>query len=59
MLSGRHKVKKMAVENFLMSLGDLTEQEAIGNMYLDANLYRWNRETMDAIRKGIQMAAGK
>lgn len=56
MLAGRSKVRKIAVENFLSSMGGLTRDEALGNLYLDAGLYRWNSATIEAIRKGIMLA---
>jgi len=58
MLAGRSKVRRIAVENFLSSMDGLTEMEAVGNLYQDARLYGWNGPTVDAIRKGIQLAAG-
>lgn len=56
MLAGRSKVRKIAVENFLSSMGGLTREEARGNLYLDAVLYRWNAPTIEAIAKGIALA---
>lgn len=52
-LSEGKGVKSIAVINFLSSLGDLTLQEALANLNLDANLYKWNAATVNAIRKGI------
>lgn len=52
-LASRKGAKKIAVENFLGSLGDLTYQEAVGNCELDARSYRWNHETVGAIREGL------
>jgi len=52
-LSEGKGVKSIAVINFLSSLGDLTRQEALANLNLDANLYKWNAATVNAIRKGI------
>ena len=47
-------VKKLAVENFLMSIdSNKTIQDAIANLYYDAKLYAWNYQTIDVILKGI------
>lgn len=45
--------KRIAVENFLMSLGDLSRAEAFMNLELDADLYKWNTATQSAIVEGI------
>ena len=57
--ASRSGVKKIAVENFLGSLGDLTLDQALGNVQLDAGLYRWNTPTVNAIRAGIFLATRK
>jgi hypothetical protein len=46
-------VQRTAVENFLMTLEDLTQEEALANLELDVILYRWNTETGRAIQQGI------
>ena len=46
-------VKTMAVENFLGTLGSMSYQDAIANVECDARSYRWSRETVAAIRKGL------
>ena len=46
-------VKRVAVENFLSSLGGMTYQEAVGNCEMDARSYGWNHETSGAIREGL------
>ena len=49
-------VKKIAVENFLSTMGDsriIAQQNAL----LDARLYRWNAATKNAIMKGIKYAS--
>ena len=51
-LASRKNVKKIAVENFLMSMGD-NEFEAILNLGYDRDLYHWNNETVQAINDGI------
>ncbi len=58
-LSSRKGVKRIAVENFLCSLGDMSYQEAVGNCEMDASSYRWNYETSGAIREGILLAFKK
>lgn len=52
-LATRPNVSKTAVENFLVSLGDLDYQEALGNLEMDARSYRWSLETQAAIRQGL------
>jgi len=53
-LSSRPNVKRIAVENFLLTIGNCdTLQNALLNLAKDASLYRWNAETIDAIREGI------
>lgn len=54
-LSSRPGVKRVAVENFLMSLNDSTYQEMVGNCEMDAASYKWNTATVGAIREGILM----
>lgn len=50
-------VRKIAVENFLMSL-DLESGfiAAQMNLEMDTKLYKWNYETHSAIYKGICLA---
>lgn len=52
-LASRRNVRRIAAENFLSSLGDLSLQEALGNLEMDAKSYSWNGETRTAIHKGI------
>lgn len=55
--ANRVGVKKIAVENFLMSMGtDLTI--AMGNLGIDVKQYGWNQDTVNAIVEGIWLAAG-
>jgi len=54
-LAGRKNVKKIAVENFLISLHGLNKDEAIANLEYDAKLYKWNSDTVKAIRDGIKL----
>lgn len=46
--ANRHGAKKIAVENFLMGMGnDITI--AMGNLGNDAKQYGWNQDTVNAI----------
>jgi len=58
-LASRPDVRRIAVENFLMSLDDLTHAEAVANLHLDAGLYKWNSQTKKAIREGIKLYYGR
>jgi len=53
--ANRKYVKKIAVENFLMSMG-LNYHFAQANMYKDARLYGWNKATIKAIDDGTKYA---
>lgn len=53
--AGRNGVKKVAVENFLMSMGT-DANIAEKNLDYDAGLYKWNVTTQSAIRDGINLA---
>lgn len=53
MNANKNEAKKIAVENFLGTLGDLTTHEAIANLNMDAKLYKWNAATVKAILDGI------
>jgi len=56
-LATRPGVKKIAVENFLMTVHHNTAvHTALYNLAMDAKLYRWNRATVNAIRAGIKLA---
>lgn len=52
-LASQPGVKRIAVENFLGSLGDMTKQEAYANRDQDARSYGWNEATRGAITTGI------
>lgn len=52
-LASRPDVKKIAVENFLGTLDDMTYEEAVLNCETDARSYRWNHATRGAIREGL------
>ena len=54
-LASRKNVKKIAVENFLMTMGNNPLTASI-NMGYDANIYKWNSQTIKAIKDGIVLA---
>lgn len=54
-LTSSPKVRKIAVENFLGSLEGLSRAEALANLSMDSKMYRWNSETVLAIKKGISI----
>jgi hypothetical protein len=51
--SGRTAPDRVAVDNFLASLGGLTAQAAFANSRQDARAYGWNAATVDAVARGI------
>ena len=56
-LAMRKGVKKIAVENFLMTVtNNANERDAWMNLEMDARLYKWNVKTVRAIGDGIQLA---
>jgi len=58
--SSRRGVKKIAVENFLLSVhNNITKSVALDNLFYDAQIYKWNRATVKAILDGINLAARK
>jgi len=54
-LASRKNVKRIAVENFLISIGDLSYSDAMSNLNMDARLYKWNSPTRNAIQKGLDI----
>ena len=54
-LASRKGVRRIAVENFLSTLGTLSRFEATQNLYMDAAAYNWNAATITAIREGIEL----
>lgn len=54
-LANKKSVKKVAVENFLMSLSGNTLADSI-NMGYDADMYNWNSATINAIKQGINLS---
>jgi len=56
-LANKPMVKKIAVENFLMTVCNNRQKEyALMNLERDRRLYNWNRQTVEAIKKGINKA---
>jgi hypothetical protein len=56
-LASRDRVKRLAVENFLMTVTvNPTRGDAVGNAVADAEAYGWNRSTLQAILTGIDLA---
>lgn len=56
-LANRKGVKKIAVENFLGSLGNAGGIQAeLANLRSDAQSYKWNSATVKAIEAGIKKA---
>jgi len=55
-LANQPGVRKTAVENFLISMGN-NRMIAFYNLALDAKLYKWNTATVLAIIKGIRLAS--
>jgi len=56
--ANRPGVRKIAVQNFLLTVTNNPDaQTAIMNLNMDARLYGWNRETVAAIREGIELSA--
>jgi hypothetical protein len=54
-LAARKGVRKIAVENFLGTLGNEGALAARQNMIADARDYKWNSATMAAIQRGIEL----
>jgi hypothetical protein len=55
-LASRKGVRKIAVENFLGTLGSegpAGRSGALQNLYSDAASYKWNSATVSAITSGI------
>ena len=56
--ANRPGAKKIAAENFLMSIGEEDDlNNTIRNLLLDAKSYSWNKETIETIIDGILEAA--
>jgi hypothetical protein len=55
-LANRKGVKKIAVENFLSSMGNVDSWVALQNLEYDTHLYKWNKATVRAIHRGIELA---
>jgi hypothetical protein len=55
--ASRKGVRKIAVENFLMSLGNAGSLgNELANLYMDTQLYKWKSATVRAIEAGIRKA---
>lgn len=54
--ASRPGVKRIAVENFLMSVGGDEWFDRM-NLKSDTKLYNWNKATFDAISDGIELAS--
>lgn len=57
-LASKPKVKRIAVENFLMSMSDDCSAN-YENARMDKELYHWNAPTFNAIMKGISKGCKK
>lgn len=55
--SSREGADRTAVANFLGTLDDLTQSEALANLELDVVAYGWNTPTGRAIQQGIMEAS--
>jgi len=51
--ASRPGIKRVAVENFLMSAHGLSKSDAFSNAKQDAKSYRWNDATLEAIIEAI------
>lgn len=55
--AARKGVKKIAVENFLSTLGNAGSKGGeLANLYMDAQMYKWKSATIRAIESGINKA---
>lgn len=54
-LASREGVRRIAVENFLFSMGN-NAMNVYANLAQDAGSYGWNAKTVNAIRAGINLA---
>jgi hypothetical protein len=53
-LANQDGVRTVAIENFLGTLGGMTEDEAMGNLVQDAKAFRWDTLTIRVIQQGIR-----
>ena len=53
--ANRKGVRKIAVENFLGTMGT-DDRAAKGNLWADAQSYKWNAKTVSTILRGIEIA---
>lgn len=54
-LTSRKNVKRIAVENFLFSAPLDSHMANCMNLDMDARLYKWNSQTVKAIRDGLSI----
>ncbi len=54
-LASKKGVRRIAVENFLGTMGT-DYHTAKGNLWLDAESYKWNTKTINALLTGIAIA---
>jgi hypothetical protein len=55
-LASQEGVHRVAVENFLATLGDFSQTEALANLEIDSSAYGWGTATGRAIQQGIMEA---
>ena len=59
-LASLPKVRRIAVENFLITVQNNPDVLcAKMNLDADARLYRWKKETVNAIKQGIKLSSGR
>jgi len=56
-LASQDGVNRTAVENFLGTMADLNQAEALANLEQDVRSYRWGTATGRAIQQGIMEAS--
>ena len=55
-LASKEKVRKIAVENFLGTANkSLPKESHLMNLQMDQQLYKWNPQTVNAIKKGLNI----
>ena len=55
-LAKREKVRRIAVENFLGTANkSLPKESHLMNLQMDANMYKWNSQTVKAIKDGLEI----
>lgn len=51
----RRQHERMAIENFMATLGGLSLDEALANVELDARAYGWDRSTVRELAHSVRM----